>query len=243
MAEPEIIQDEGILRILKDLQQNKTLIKIRLQDKDYERLTLITSISKKRKSARFMIDYTAEFENAVADSDVWRLHFEFTGVDNIKYVFKTSGGEFFREKIWVNFPAVVERYQRRVDFRLEAPVGTRLYFTLGSDAYELLLKNVSLGGALGTLGNLNKKLERELKQDNNQILEDIELAFPHKRKKKISITIKHAKINRLERNSVTNYYEYALQFTGIDEENELRLTDLIYLFQRDYLRKRKLMKA
>ena len=243
MAEPEIIQDEGILRILQDLQQNKTLLKMRLPDKDYERLTLITSISNKRKSPRFMIDHTAEFENTVADCEVWRLHFEFTGIDDIKYVFNTTGGEFFNEKIWINFPVVVERYQRRGDFRLEAPTGTRLYFMLNSNAYELLVKNVSLGGALGALGNQNKKLEQELKRRSHQITENVELAFPGKRKKKISITIKQAKFNRLEKNSLTNNYEYALQFTDLDEENELRLTDLIYRFQRDYLRKRKIMKA
>jgi len=243
MTEPEIIQDEGILRILKELQESKTLVKMRLQNKKYERLTLITSIIKKRKSPRFMIDYTTEFENAVADSEVWRLHFEFTGADNIKYVFNTTGGEFSRGNIWVNFPAVVERYQRREDFRLEAPAKTRLFFNLNTDAYELLVKNVSLGGALGVLGILNKKLEHELKQHNDQILENIELAFPEKHKKKISITIKQAQINRLERNTLTNNYEYALQFKEIDEENELRLTNLIYHFQRDYLRKRKLMKA
>lgn len=243
MTEPEKIQYEGILKILKDLQENKILVKIRLKDRDYERLTLITAVNKKRKSPRFMIDYTAEFEKAVAGLDIWRLDFEFTGVDDIKYVFKTTGGEFARGKIWVNFPTVVERYQRRGDFRLEAPAGTRLYFTLNSETYELLVKNVSLGGALGALGSSNKKLDHEFSQRSSQIMENVELTFLDKHKRKKSITIGQAKFNRLERNSVSNNFEFALQFTQIDEENELRLTELIYYFQRDYLRKRKMMKA
>ena len=216
---------------------------MRLKSKDYERLTLITSLRKKRKSGSFTIDYPAGFENAAEENEVWHLDFEFTGPDNIKYLFKTTGGEFSRGKIRVNFPEKIERYQRRGDFRLDAPAGTRLRFTLNSETYELLVKNISLGGALGALGNLNPKLEQDLIQTNSQVIENAELIFTDKHKRKISIPIRQAKIKRLARNSVSNNYEYALQFTHLEDESELRLTDIIYHFQRDYLRKRKMMKA
>ncbi len=215
---------------------------MRLAERNYERPTLITSVSKRRKAPRFTIDYTSEFEKAVAGIDIWQLDFEFTGADDIKYTFKTNGGEFSRGKIWINFPTIIDRFQRREDFRLEAPVGTRLYFTLNSEVYELLVKNVSLGGALGTLGTQNEKLEQEITQPSSQFMQDVELTFLDKNKRKNLITIKQAKFNRLERNSVANNFDYALQFTEIDEINELRLTELIYYFQRDYLRKRKIMK-
>ncbi|MFX0117624.1 MAG: PilZ domain-containing protein [Candidatus Hodarchaeota archaeon] len=241
MAEIEKIQGEGILRILHDLQQDKTFLKMRLLDNDFERLTLVTDIRKWKKNTYFSIDDSSEFHDILAEDDIWRIEFEFTGRDKIKYVFRTTEGAIKNGKIWVAFPEFIERYQRRRVFRLEAPPKTRLFFKYESTAYELIVVNVSLSGTLGVQANMRKKLDLNLQPQKAQALQDVVLVFPSS-DNSLNVKIKQCQVKRLKKNPQTQRYEYALEFTEIDEDNEIRLTEAIYRFQREFLRRRKRLK-
>jgi c-di-GMP-binding flagellar brake protein YcgR len=242
MANIEKIQGDDILRILKGLQQDKTLLKMQLPDGDFERLTFIIDIRKRKRIQYILIDYPEGFLEATEGLADWRIRFEFTGRDGIMYVFETEGGEYFQGMIWIKLPEVIDRYQRRKLFRLEAPPRTRLFFQLNDNRYELLAINVSLGGSLGALVRMNRTKEKDLENYNPKTLENVELVFPAKDVDSI-VTIKQCQIKRQEKNPQTQKYEYAIEFKEMTEAEEKKLTALFYKWQRDFLRKRRLLKA
>ena len=192
-----------------------------------------------------MVNSPEGYRKLSEKTDQSRLRFEFADIENIKYVFETNTWELSREMIWVKLPEFVHRYQRRKLFRLEAPHGTRLYFNVNDIRYKLLVINVSLGGTLGVLVSLTEQMEQELKPYTSKMLENVELLFPSKDHKKAGsiVNIKHCQIRRQERNPVTNKFECAIEFKEISEAEQKKLTDLFYKWQRDYLRKRRILRA
>ena len=173
------------------------------------------------------------------------LRFEFFDSDNIKYDFETESYEASREMIWVRFPEYVRRYQRRRLYRLEAPHGTRLYAKINEIRYKFFIVNVSLGGTLGVLVSYTKQMKRELKLQRTKTLNNVELLFPSKGRNEsdASIHIKRCQIKRHVINPVTNNFECAIEFKEISEEEQKNLTELFYKWQREYLRKRKIMRV
>jgi len=72
----------------------------------------------------------------------------------------------------------------------------------------------------------------------------VQLVFPSKAENEddSKVTIKKCQIIRQERNSQTQKYECAMEFKEITENEQKKLTELFYQWQRDYLRKRRLFK-
>jgi c-di-GMP-binding flagellar brake protein YcgR len=245
MAEIEKIREGAILKLLTELHQNKIPLKIRWTDTDDECSTYIADIRKRKRALHFLLNPQEEFFKTADAANPSRLRIEFIDKENIKYVFETGAGEFSRGMMWVGFPEVIHRYQRRSLFRLEAPHGTRLYFDVNDVRYKLLVINVSLSGTLAVLVSLTKQMEQELKSYKSQILKDVELVFPSKNKKgQVSVVrIKGCQFRRQERNPLTRKFECAMEFTEIDEDEQKKLTQLFYRWQREYLRKRRLMGA
>jgi c-di-GMP-binding flagellar brake protein YcgR len=149
--------------------------------------------------------------------------------------------------IWARLPEIVNRYQRRGHFRLEAPHGTRLCFKINDQSYDLLVINISLGGTLGVLSTLTIKKERELREKSPDILENVELIFPPNSENEDSedttVNIKHCKIIRQRRNPETQGYEFAIEFKEMAEDQQKKLTTLFYQWQREYLKKRRQFKV
>lgn len=245
MADIEKIQGEAVARIFAELQQKQIPLRILGEESEEPHLTVVTDVRKLRRKLGFLIKDPGEVLKADDDADVRRLHFEFIGEDNIKYLFETGGGEFYRGMIWLELPEVVRRHQRRRLFRLEAPHGTRLYFRFKETRYKLLVINVSLGGSLGVLVSLTKQMEQDLQTYQPRILENIELVFPAKNdtEDNSTVTIKRCRIKRQERNAQTNKYECAIEFMEIAEAEEKKLTHFFYEWQRDFLRKRRRLKV
>jgi c-di-GMP-binding flagellar brake protein YcgR len=244
MMNVDKIQGDAVFKLFKELRKTSTPLKIQLMHGEYENLIRVADIRKRLRTTYFLIDYHESFWKAVEDSDDWRLRFEFAGKDEINYAFETSEGKISRNMIWVRFPEYVYRYQRRVHFRLDAPHGTRLYFSIKDTRYNLLVINVSLGGTLGVLVSLNKKMESELRLNTHKSLERVELVFPSKDGNGNSkVNIKKCRIKRHQKNPQTQRYECAVEFTEIAEDQQQKFSSLFYRWQRDYLRKRKLFKA
>ena len=245
MANIEKIQGEAILQLFKELLKEKVPLKAKLINGDYEHMSHLREIRKRLRTHCFLIDYNEEFQKATGDAEDWRLRIEFTGHDGILYAFESVKKDVSRGKIWMKFPEVVHRYQRRSLFRLEAPHGTRLFFNVNDIRYKLLVINVSLGGTLGVLVSLTKQMEQELQLNQSRIIENVELKFPSKDENddEATVNIRRCQIIRQELNQQTNKFECAIAFKKIREEDQKKLTELFYQWQRDYLRKRRLYKA
>ena len=245
MAKIEKIQGEAVLKIFEELQQKKLPLNLYTKDEKHKSIVFIVDIRKVRRMSHFLIRFKNSFHNAAEDLDSQKLHFDFTGSDKIKYAFETNVSQIIEDSLWIHFPESVHRYQRRRLFRLEAPYGTKLYFNVKDTRYTLLVINISLGGTLGVLVSLTKPMEKELKLYSLKTLEDIELIFPvkHSDYDDSKVKIRQCKINRQARNPETKKYECAIEFKEMTEEEQKKLTDLFYQWQREYLRKRKLFKV
>jgi len=245
MADQEKIQGSALLKLFKELQRNAIPLKMLSLNDDNRQLAYITDISKRNKALLIKVNSPEGCRKLGDNTDRSHLRFQFSDQENIKYVFETSNWELSREMIRIELPRFVHRFQRRKLFRLEAPHGTRLFFNVNDIRYNLLVINVSLGGTLGVLASLTEQMEQELKPYTSKLLKNAELLFPSKDYKRPGsiVNIKYYQIKRQDRNPATNKFECAVEFKEVSEAEQKKLTDLFYKWQRDYLRKRKILQA
>ena len=237
MEDSQKILGKNIISTLKQLQKDKTLVNMHIMGEDHESLTIVTGIRAKKTPALFRIDYSEGLRKALANINRSRIRFEFTGKDKTLHTFRTLGGEISGKEIWIRLPDVIERIQRREHFRLGVPLGTRLYFETPSAAYEMDIINVSVGGAFGVFGNLKKGIQEDVGLESGQILNDLQLEFPSK-KDDLRVHVKKCVLKRMERDPQTKRYRYALHFSHIEKSEEKALIQIIYRFQREFLRTR-----
>ena len=233
----EKIEGENIADILKTIKKDKTLIKMRLPGKDYECLTIITNVLTSKYKSAFMIDSPKDFLPVFNDLKDVKMHFEFTGKDNLSYTFKTSGGDIFHDEVKVNFPDFINRQQRRKDFRLEVPPGTNLHVKINSKLYKMTVLDVSLGGTLISLVGLMSESENKQYFNVGECFDDIELLFPMEGKS-FKSQINKATVVRVVKRSLKPKNCCALQFVSIDKNEEKALKKFIYKYQQQLLRKR-----
>ncbi len=236
MKESDKIQGKSRLDCIKQLQTDKTLIKMRMLNIDYEYLTIITDIKIRNSIPYFIIDYPDGFREAVSGIDVWKILFEYTEKDKLQYNFSVSGGKFVHNKIWIKFPDYIERIQRRKNFRLTAPEETKILFTIDSTRFAMDVINVSLGGVLGAHISIKKGIRNDPVLKNGDNLIDIELIFHSKENPKIHI--KKGLVVRLEESTDRANCRYGIHFTNMANSEEKTFTKLIYRFHRQFLRKR-----
>jgi c-di-GMP-binding flagellar brake protein YcgR len=237
MEERQKIQGKSIFNILTQLRNDRTFVNMHILDTDFEHLTIITGIRPKNNPPLFRIDHAEGLREAIADTGKISIHFEFTGKDKTLHTFRTSGGEIHTKEIWIRFPDVIERIQRREHFRLRVPMGTKLFFGTAMAQYEMDVIDVSVGGVLGVFVNLKKEIEKDSNLAAGKILGDLRLVFPSE-KEDLGVHIKGSLVKRVEKDSQTKRYRYALQFTAIEKGEEKALLQIIYRFQREFLRKR-----
>jgi hypothetical protein len=233
MSESEKIQNKKLLKLMEQLKQNKTLLSMRLVGQGYNQLTIITDIRKNKKASFFVIDMPRNFMDAVAEIAVWKIHFEFNGLDNLKHIFTTSGGKFFGKEIQIPFPDYVERFQRRRHFRISVPFGTKLFFMSGEVQWGINLINISLSGTLGSLSRLTKKDNKELILKKGDSLKNIEIVVSSdKERSERKVKIKESVVRRAEHDWQKGLDYYAFEFLDIRRGEKKTLTKIIYDFQR-----------
>ena len=237
MQKPDKIEGDNLVNIFKTLKEDKTLIKMRLPGKDYECLTIITNVFPLKQKSAFMIDSPKDFRSAFGDLKNIKMHFEFTGKDNLSYTFKTFGGEIHHDEIKVKFPEFINRKQRRKDFRLEVPPGTKFHININSKLLKMTVLDVSLGGTLiAIIGRMSESEDKQIFKVGESF-EDIELLFPMEGKS-FKSQIKKATVVRVVKSSHKPKKCCALQFVSIDKNEENALTKFIYKYQQQLLRKR-----
>lgn len=239
ILETEKIKGKGRFDIFQKLQSDKTLVKIHIPSKDYERLTMVTGIRTQDNVPFFLIDHPGDFEQTLDDQKDRRMDFEFTGKDNIQYSFRSSGGKITGDEIWIRFPDLIERRQRRESFRLEAPMGAKLHLKGDLTEHEMSVIDISLGGTSGVIidGNRKKGTRADPIFKTGETLRNLQLRFPSM-EKELTVCIKKSVVRRVQKIPRTNRYRYGLQFAEMEKEEEVVLTKLIYRIQREYLRNR-----
>ncbi len=233
----ERLRGKAMERIFNQLVEDKTVLRVFLLGKDYERLTIVTDFREEDEERFLVVDHPSGFTNVAARAEPWKLRFEFTGRDRLPYVFRTTGGEVAPEGLILPAPKFVERRQRRRSFRLEPPLGTKLYIGPEEEEIEAVVYNISVGGAFISL---EREKERKPLLALDQKLRPLRIIFPDK-EGPVRVNIKEAIVKRLERDLFSHQYKYALQFTQISKEDINLLERLIFKYQREYLRKSRLL--
>jgi c-di-GMP-binding flagellar brake protein YcgR len=237
MGKSEEIKGSAVTKIFEELILYKTLLSLNLLNSDHKRLTRITALADRNNEPHFVIGTPEGFERAAAKNIPWRIRFEFTGRDHIKYSFTTRGGEILGQRTFVKMPPVVERNQRRNLFRINAPAGTKICLTPAGIRLELEVINLSIGGSLAALVQTNPNVKGSPPLADNYLLKNAKLAFPAEIMRQ-SVKIGTIQIKRMKMDPVTKRYVVALEFYEMDKSEERKLTDLIYQLQRKDLRKR-----
>ena len=237
MANFEIITGSAITALLDTLISHKTLLKLTLRDDTYENLTRILRIADHKSTPHLVIDIPEGFEVAAADFNVWQIHFECRGPDQIKYAFTTVGGEIVDNFIYLKVPEKIERQQRRERFRIDAPAGTQIHFTKDKKRLELEVMNISIGGSLAAWVQTRVDMPKNSPLAVAQRYQNVTLVFPAEILQR-PVQIDALEIKRIEDKSQQGRYELGLEFCKISNSEKKRLTDLIYELQRQYLRHR-----
>ncbi len=222
--------------ILEQMKNRKTLVRMKLIEKDYEQLTIIDDIRKKGKVLFLLIACPDGFDDLLKGSTS-KLQFEYTGADKISYFFYADIAQIDQKCIWVPFPDIIERRQLRRDFRVDMPSGTHMGFKKCGVKLDTHVINLSLGGSFGALISSQNMTQSVLPVCVGDSLTEIELIFQSQHLEH-RVSIREAMIVRSEENQPPHSSYYAIHFLDMDKAEEKALTDLIYIIQREYLKKK-----
>lgn len=237
MDTAEIIENNQRFDIFEQLQQDRTLLKMNVLGRNFEHLTMITGTRRKKNRPCFFIDYPDGFREATANENHCSIRFEFVGSDHVKYRFKTTGSRIERNQVCIEFPPAIHRLQRRNDFRVSPPLGTRLCFKAEGKRYEMSALNLSRSGTLVTMDKKQFDTQKTPNLPVGDRLKDLVLNFPAKTEIG-DVQVKSAQVIRVGKNPVTGQNTCAFHFDDIQADQEKRLIRLLYRFQRDLLQKK-----
>ena len=242
MTGAEKIHGKKLIRLLEQVQREKIMLSMRLVGQNYERLTMVTRLPKDEKASFFAIDPPRDFKSTITKLDTWEIHFNFTGPDNLEYIFTTSGGKFYENEIQINFPDYIERLQRRRYFRLSVPTGTKLLFESDQVQREINLINISMRGGLGLLKTFNEKDQKKPIFKKDDYLKNIKIIFPSDTEdNEREVSVNKSIIRRAEHDPQKNMDLCAFEFVNIDRDQEKSLIQIIFNLQRLFLQKNKIV--
>jgi len=237
MDKQKNIQGKSRHDVFKLLIKENTLIKMQIPKLGYEQLTMVNDVRMQNNDPFFSIDPPNDFFDIVADLDQTKIRFEFNFKEGVQYIFTSDGGMMLENEIWIVFPDIIKRIQRRKDFRLEFPKGSVIRFQLKSIEHELDLINLSMGGAYA---EISVKRDGDgkipiLKSGNS--VRNIILSAPSA-EGNLKIHIHKASIIRVEKLKTGKSFKLGIQFIDIDRAEVKSLKKLIYDSQRSFLQKR-----
>jgi c-di-GMP-binding flagellar brake protein YcgR len=228
------------VELFSELQQQNTLLTLRLAGKDYERLTMVNEVQATDNGHAILIDPPRGFEVVVKNVEQWKLHFTFNGPDKLEYKFTTIGGEFSGNDIVIPFPEFVERIQRRRFFRMETPIGAKLLFKHNGIQRAIGLINISEGGVYGVLSRLKQEARQKPILKNGESLTNVELELPGDEEGEADrrVRAKRVTVRRIEEDQEKDIHRYAFEIIDITPGDNTKLTQYIYYLQRLFLRRR-----
>jgi len=240
MSEQGKIQDKKLFELFEYLLKERVIISIHIVGTAFDRLSCVNGIKEDIPRNWLLVDMPDGFRAALPQNKPMVLKFNFNGPDQLEYIFTTTGGQIDGRDIKIPFPDFVDRVQRRKNFRMETPPGTKMLIALDNDIKAVLgLINISIGGALGALIKHNfKGLQGSLLTVNQPILRGAILVPVNTFQNEDLILIKKSVVRRIEHQREKNIYRYAVEFIDMDPAEKRKLTQAIYHFQREFLKKR-----
>ncbi len=226
----ENIRGKDVLNLIEQVQRDRTLVNMRLPKTDMELLTLIDDIQTSKRGRMFAVDLTADLKKRLDSTDDASLRFEFTDLNKVPCEFAASPAEISDDRIWILFPDVIYREQKREHFRIEAPLGSKLCFIKDTVKYLMNVSDISMGGILVTL-RIGARSDRVL--SIGERLRDIEIIFPADR-----LQIREAVVVRQEERALTRTVHFGIQFKAIDGNERRALKAILYNLQREFLARR-----
>lgn len=236
MYSTELISGKKLLHLFNQIEKEKTILRLYVLGKGFERLTIVTGFEKKNGQTYFLIDTPEGLNERIQDGEAYRIYFEFTDKNKIHYSFKSFLEEIIGNTTVVHFPKTINRLQRRESFRIDTPIGTRLNFIKKEKSFELDVVNISQNGVLV---QQSKNYHNSKIFSKGKALENIELFCPGN-SGDMFFLVQRAIIRRVEKDIAQGCFYYALQFQDIDKKVEEGLKTLIYDLQREELKRRSL---
>ena len=234
MMTPDKISGNKIYETFEQLYRNRTLLRLNVLGTDFEGLTIITDIEKEDRSHYLLIDYPGGSRKIIHNAVSRNIFLEYSGKDKLQYNFRTVIDHVDEKNIWLKFPSIIERIQRRKYFRVSPPIGTKVLFQSDSKAFSFNVLNISEGGMLINQDILHhdKKIFYVGGYVYNLALVNAEDSV------KAKISIKKLEIRRMEPNPNTGKFNYAVQFLDLGKNGKEKIKDFIYRCQRDLLKRR-----
>jgi len=228
-VERENIRGKDVSNLIERIQEDRTLINMQLMENGQELLTLIDDIRSAKNGLLFAVDMSEDLKNS-GSADFLALKFQFLDANKVPCEFIASSVEISDNRIWVMFPEVIYREQKREHFRIEAPLGARVSFRKGDATFRMNVSNISMGGLLVTI--------RVRATDANFLsvgerLQDTELVFSTQ-----IVRIKDAVVAWAEGDVLAPSAHFGIQFTAIDEVERRLLKRVLYELQREFLARR-----
>ncbi|MDA8138147.1 MAG: PilZ domain-containing protein [Desulfobacteraceae bacterium] len=235
---PGKLQGNKIAEILGYLIDKRIIISMHIVGTSFERLTCVTQMSQNPQPF-FVVDLPDNFKAEAQSSSELILRFNFNGPDRLEYIFTTKGGRINGRELHLPFPDHMERLQRRRNFRMETPLGTKMFLKLDKIHAVLGLINISLGGAYGTLLKPSENGRSSSLLEVGQRILNVGILFPADDENEEQIVIiKRTEVRRIEHDQDRKIYKYAFEFTDVAPDELKKLTQLIYRIQRQFLQRR-----
>lgn len=229
------LSEEKKIRLFRELQQEKTPLRLHLLGEGYERLTIVTGIADRGGQPCVLVDRPAGFEADVPDGIGKRVQLEFADRNRIPHSCRSLLTYADGEDLWLALPTHVERSQRRRHFRVETPQGTRIAYAFEGREHESPVLNVSMGGILiigpGKKGGEPPGLYRGAKVTGLCL-------WGKQEGQHVRIRIGKGEIVRIDKNTQTRRMNYAIRFHALEPSEEKALDRFIYYSQRRLLKKR-----
>lgn len=233
------LQGDKRFEILHYLLEKRVIISMYVEGTDFERLTCLNKIIEDPKVPVLLVDLPQGFKSVISTLENLKVRFTFNGPDRVEYIFTTTGGQYSGSSLKVPFPDFIERIQRRKNFRMHTPPGTQMLISRDKTRAILGVVNISLGGVLAALMKHNiPDLKGSLFSENESII-NAGILYPGDEDLDEQIVIiERAAVRRIEHDKNKRLYRYAFEFVDLATPEAKKLTQLIYHFQRMFLKRR-----
>ncbi len=232
-AEGEKVRGRQLSGLLETLVAQQTLIRLKIRGFGYDRLTVVKGLRRNQEGLHVVLDLPEGLQESIGEVQQWKNDLEFTGPDGLQYTCTSAAGRLYLGDIWVRIPEYVLRVQRRKSFRLEAPSGSLLHCRRDDRKEALEIVDISLGGTLCTVA---EGIQGRLPEPGQRLCH-VQVEFPSE-EEDLRVHVREAVVLRLQEDPRPGRYQMAIQFVDIERTEKKALTELIYRFQRRYLRTR-----
>jgi len=226
----EIIQGWRVKDTLRALIFSGQMCKMEISRTPYCWLTLLTEVKEDREGNLLLIDRVPDFEKALSSSRRQEVLVEYLENNNVPCNFISRVARVDAQGIWVELPEEIHRIQRRMFFRLRAPVGTEIVFYVRPEVeVRGTVRDYSLGGVAFLIGK-----EVILKPEDQ--LKGLQLRIPDG-VNRLDISIPLAVVRRAQADFFHGDNLYALEFLEYSESARKGFNQHIFEKQRSLLRR------